>query len=114
VNSFKVDIRHERECWSLGLSLRKNSFAWYYIVFKHLYSASSGVNVQKRCQCARPYEKNSVSRDANEDERLPERKVECTEGESVFQREGPIEAKDRDRAKAVLLLRTKRSSLFKE
>jgi len=33
-------------------------------------------------------------REANEDERLTERKVERTEGESAFQREGPIEAKD--------------------
>ena len=31
-----------------------------------------------------------------EDERLPERKVERTEGESAFKREGPIEAKDQD------------------
>ena len=29
---------------------------------------------------------------AKEDERLPERKVERTEGESAFQRVGPIEA----------------------
>jgi len=35
-------------------------------------------------------------RKAKEDERLPERKVECKEGESAFQKEGPIEAKDRD------------------
>jgi len=35
-------------------------------------------------------------RKAKEDERLRERKVERTEGESAFQRVGPIEAKDRD------------------
>jgi len=45
---------------------------------------------------------------------VPERKVERTEGESAFQRVGPIGAKDRDSAKAVLLRGTKRSSLFKE
>jgi len=33
-------------------------------------------------------------RKAVEDERLPVRKVERTEGESAFQRVGPIEAKD--------------------
>jgi len=51
-------------------------------------------------------------RQAKEDERLPERKVERTERESAFQRVGSIEAKNRDRAKAVLLRGTKRSSLF--
>jgi len=35
-------------------------------------------------------------RKAKEDERLPERKVERKEGESAFQRLGPIEAKDQD------------------
>jgi len=30
------------------------------------------------------------------EERMPERKVERTEGESALQRVGPIEAKDRD------------------
>jgi len=53
-------------------------------------------------------------RKAKEDERLPERKVECAEGESAFQRVEPIEARDRNSAKAVLLCGTKRSSLFKE
>jgi len=53
-------------------------------------------------------------REATEDERLPARKVERTEGESAFQRVGPIEAKDRDWAKAVLLRGTKRSSLSKK
>jgi len=43
-----------------------------------------------------------------------ERFIERTEGESVFQREGPIEAKDQDRAIEVLLCRTKRSSLLEE
>ena len=50
-------------------------------------------------------------RDANEEERLPERKVERTEGEITFQ---TVEAKDRDWAIAVLLHGTKKSSLFEE
>jgi len=35
-------------------------------------------------------------RKAKEDERLPGRKIECTKGESAFERVGPIESKDRD------------------
>jgi len=53
-------------------------------------------------------------RKPKEGERLPERKVEHTEGESAFQRVGPIEPRDRGLAKAVLLCGTKRSSLSKE
>jgi len=34
--------------------------------------------------------KNRFLREAKEDERLPEGKAERTEGESAFQREGPI------------------------
>ena len=41
-------------------------------------------------------------------------KEERTEGESAFQRLGPIEGKDQDWAKAVLLRGTKSSSLSKE
>jgi hypothetical protein len=35
-------------------------------------------------------------RKAKEEERLPDRILERTEGERAFQREGPIEAKERD------------------
>jgi hypothetical protein len=35
-------------------------------------------------------------RKAKEEERLPDRIVERTVGERAFQREGPIEAKERD------------------
>jgi hypothetical protein len=35
-------------------------------------------------------------RKAKEEERLLERILERVEGDSIFQREGPIEAKDRD------------------
>jgi len=55
-----------------------------------------------------------ILREAKQEERLPESKIERTEGESTFRREGLIEAKDRDRAKAVLPCGTKRSSLFEE
>jgi len=44
-------------------------------------------------QCERPHEKKIGYK---EDKRQPERKVEHTEGESAFQRVGPIEANDRD------------------
>jgi len=42
-----------------------------------------------------PIRKKYVLREAKEDERLPERKVVRTEGNSSFQREETIEAKDR-------------------
>ena len=51
-------------------------------------------------------------RKAEEDERLPERKAERTEGESAYQRVGPIEAKNRDGAKAVLLRGTVRGQVY--
>jgi len=84
------------------------------IVFKHLYSAASGVNCSEALPVCKVSWEKKVFRKAKEDERLPERKVESTEGESAFQGVGPIEAKDGDWAKAVLLRGTKRSSLFKE
>jgi len=43
-----------------------------------------------------PREKRQVLREAKVEERLPDRTVERRKGESAFQREGPIEAKDRD------------------
>ena len=43
---------------------------------------------------------------------LSKGKVERMEGESAFHREGPIEAKNRDWAKAVLLCWTKRGQVI--
>jgi len=66
----------------------------YCIVFKHLYSASSGVNRSEALPlCQAPGEKQ-VLRKAKEDKRLLERKLERTGGESAFQGMEPAEAKE--------------------
>ena len=41
---------------------------------------------KKWCQCAKPRRKKPVLRWTKEDERLPERQVQRTEGKSAFQR----------------------------
>ena len=88
----------------------------YCIVLQsNIYKAPLvGWTVQRRSQCARPRAIRQVLREAKVEERLPDRTVERIEGESAFQREGPIEAKDRQWAIAVLVRGTKRSSLLEE
>ena len=53
-------------------------------------------------------------RNAKEEEGLPIRSLERVKGDSEFQREGPIETKDRVCAIDVLVRGTRRSILFKE
>ena len=59
-------------------------------------------------------EKKKVLRKEKVEERLLARIRERVDGDSAFQREGPIEVKDRDWAIAVLVWGTRSSSLFDE
>jgi len=64
------------------------------IVFKHLYSTSRGEPFRSAASVQGPMRKKLVLRKAKEDEGLRERRAERTEGESAFQRAGPIETRD--------------------
>ena len=85
-----------------------------YCIQTFIKRLSVGWTIQRRSQCARPQEKKKVLRKAKVEERLLARIRERVDGDSAFQREGPIEVKDRDWAIAVLVWGTRSSSLFDE
>ena len=64
---------------------------------------------QRRSQCERPKEKKTVLRQRKEVLGPPARRAEHVDGESWFHSAGPIQAKARVLAIAVLARRTRRS-----
>ena len=70
-----------------------NCIVLYLTICKALLAATA---LQKRSQCVQLREKRQVFRREKDEDTVPERMAERTDGGSPFHKEGPIQANDLD------------------
>src|SRR5688572_28679897 len=92
-----------------------HTYRIYIVLYLSIYIAPLAVHTnQRRSQCERPREKKEVFRQRKEALGPPDNKQERVKGGSWFHSAGPMKAKARVLAIAVLARGTKRSCRFDE